>query len=65
MKLLNRHAAPPQGEWLNGPNGLVRTAQGWVLFAQHRADAPGYAASNWVRFTSADLLDWRCDGAVI
>lgn len=59
------HAAPPAGEWLNDPNGLVATGDGWVLFAQHRADTPGFTASNWARFTSPNLLDWRCHGAVI
>lgn len=59
------HAAPPPGEWLNDPNGLVHNASGWTLFAQHRADAPRFAATNWARLSSADLLHWRWDGAVI
>ena len=63
--MLSFHACPPPGEWLNDPNGLVRTADGWMLFAQHRADAPDFALTNWARYTSPDLLDWNCDGAVI
>lgn len=59
------HATPAPGEWLNDPNGLVRTGSRWVMFAQHRADAPDFRATNWARFTSPDLLRWSFDAPVI
>lgn len=63
--MLEFHACPPSGEWLNDPNGLVRVPGGWRLFAQHRADAPDFRATGWASFFTADLLDWRWEGPVI
>lgn len=59
------HAAPPDGTWINDPNGLVHSGGAWRLFAQHRADAPHFQATGWARFTSPDLLRWTFDGAVM
>jgi fructan beta-fructosidase len=59
------HAAAPDGHWLNDPNGLVYAGGAYRLFAQHRADAPAFAATGWARLSSDDLLDWRFDGPVI
>jgi sucrose-6-phosphate hydrolase SacC (GH32 family) len=58
------HAAPPSGEWLNDPNGLVFDGR-WRLFAQHRADAPDFRATGWARLSSPDLLRWTFDGPAI
>ncbi len=59
------HAAPPAGEWLNDPNGLVFAEGRYRLFAQHACDAPAFKAIGWARFSSDDLLDWTFDGPVI
>jgi sucrose-6-phosphate hydrolase SacC (GH32 family) len=59
------HAAPPPGEWFNDPNGLVEAGGEWRLFVQHAADAPDFRATGWARLSSADLIDWRFDGAVL
>ena len=60
-----RHAAPPPGEWINDPNGLVFRDGQWRLFVQHSAAAPDYKLIGWARLSSPDLLDWTWDGAVI
>lgn len=57
------HAAPPAGEWINDPNGLVFSGGCYRLFVQHSAAAD--AAIGWARLSSADLLGWRWDGQVI
>jgi sucrose-6-phosphate hydrolase SacC (GH32 family) len=59
------HAAPPDGTWINDPNGLVHAGGQWRLFAQHRADAPDFRATGWARFSSPDLLRWTFDGAAM
>ena len=59
------HAAPPPGEWLNDPNGLVFAGGRYRLFAQHSAAGPEFAAIGWARFSSDDLLHWEFDGPVI
>ena len=59
------HAAPPAGQWINDPNGLVYAGGAYRLFAQHRADAPAFRETGWAGFSSPDLLRWTCDGAVI
>lgn len=59
------HAAPPAGEWLNDPNGLVFAGGRYRLFAQHSGAAPDFTAIGWARFSSDDLLSWDFDGVVI
>ena len=59
------HAAPPQGEWCNDPNGLVFADGAWRLFVQHSATAPDFGEIGWARLSSADLLHWNWDGPVI
>jgi sucrose-6-phosphate hydrolase SacC (GH32 family) len=59
------HAAPPPGTWFNDPNGLVKAGGEWRLFVQYAADAPDFRATGWARLSSADLIDWRFDGAVL
>ena len=60
-----RHAAPPPGEWINDPNGLIFAGGQWRLFVQHSAAAPDYQAIGWARLSSHDLLHWTWDGPVI
>lgn len=60
-----RHAAPPSGEWLNDPNGLIFRDGQWRLFVQHSAEAPDYKAVGWARLSSPDLPYWTWDGPVI
>ena len=59
------HAAPPPGEWINDPNGLVFSGGRYRLFVQHRADAPDFAVTGWARLSSDDLLRWEWDGVVL
>ena len=59
------HAAPPPGEWLNDPNGLVFADGAWRLFAQHSAAAPDFGKIGWGRLSSTDCLRWTWDGEVI
>ena len=59
------HAAPPQGEWFNDPNGLVFADGAWRLFVQHSAAASDFGEIGWARLSSADLLHWSRDGPVI
>jgi beta-fructofuranosidase len=58
------HAAAPT-EWINDPNGLWRTEDGWTLLVQHRADRPDWQRTGWGRFTSPNLLDWTWQGPSI
>ena len=60
-----RHAAPPPGEWINDPNGLIFRGGQWRLFVQHSAAAPDYKSIGWARLSSPDLLNWTWDGEVI
>ena len=60
-----RHAAPPPGEWINDPNGLIFRDAQWRLFVQHSADAPDFKSIGWARLSSPDLLNWTWDGDVI
>ena len=60
-----RHAAPPPGEWINDPNGLIFRDGQWRLFVQHSAAAPDYKSIGWARLSSPDLLNWTWDGQVI
>lgn len=59
------HAAPPQNEWFNDPNGLVFIDGRYRLFTQHSASAPDYKEIGWSRLSSDDLLHWEWDGCVI
>lgn len=59
------HAAPPAGEWINDPNGLIYRDGLWHLFVQHSAAAPGYRSIGWGLLTSPDLLSWNWQGQVI
>ena len=59
------HAAPPDGEWFNDPNGLVFADGAWRLFVQHSAAGPEFRGIGWARLSSADLLNWSWDGPVI
>lgn len=59
------HARPPEGHWINDPNGLVRADGAYRLFCQHRADHPVFRETGWARFSSPDLLQWRFDGVAI
>ena len=59
------HPAPPPGEWINDPNGLVFAGGRYRLFAQHSAIGPDFTAIGWARFSSDDLLHWDFDGVVI
>lgn len=59
------HAAPPPGEWINDPNGLIFAGGQWRMFVQHSAAAPDYKAIGWARLSSVDLLHWTWDGPVI
>ena len=65
MTPLAFHAAPPDGEWLNDPNLLSVTPDGYRLYAQHRADAPDYRVTDWGAFESDDLLGWRWTGVAL
>ena len=56
------HACPPPGTWMNDPNALLRTANGWRLLAQYRDDAPDFACTHWGAWESADLARWRFTG---
>ena len=60
-----RHAAPPPGEWINDPNGLIFRDGQWRLFVQHSAAAPDFKVVGWARLSSPDLLHWTWDGPVI
>ena len=60
-----RHAAPPRGEWINDPNGLIFRDGQWRLFVQHSAAAPDYGSIGWARLSSPDLLVWTWDDQVI
>ena len=60
-----RHAAPPPGEWINDPNGLIFRDGQWRLFVQHSAAAPDYKSIGWARLSSPNLLHWTWDGPVI
>ena len=59
------HAAPPAGEWINDPNGLIYTGGRYRLFAQHSAEGPDFKRIGWARWSSDDLLHWHSDGPVI
>ena len=59
------HAAPPPGEWINDPNGLVFIDDRWRLFVQHSAAAPEFKSIGWARLSSPDLTHWTWDGPVI
>ena len=59
------HAAPPPGEWINDPNGLIYTGGRYRLFAQHSAEGPDFKRIGWARWSSDDLLHWDWDGCVI
>lgn len=59
------HAAPPTGEWINDPNGLIHRDGAWHLFVQHSAAAPAYRSVGWALLTSPDLLRWEWQGQVI
>ncbi len=59
------HAAPPPGEWINDPNGLVFADGRYRLFMQHSAVGPDYKDIGWARMSSDDLLHWEWDGQVI
>ena len=59
------HAAPPDGEWFNDPNGLVFADGAWRLFVQHSAAGPDFPEIGWARLSSANLLNWTWDGPVI
>ena len=61
----SRHAAPPPGEWINDPNGLIFRDNQWRLFVQHSAAAPDYKSIGWARLSSPNLLAWTWDGEVI
>lgn len=60
-----RHAAPPSGEWINDPNGLIQRDGVWHLYLQHSAAAPDYKSIGWGLLTSADLIQWEWVGTVI
>lgn len=60
-----RHAAPPPGEWINDPNGLIFAGGQWRLFVQHSAASPAFKSIGWARLSSLDLLQWTWDGPVI
>ena len=59
------HAAPPPGEWINDPNGLIYAGGRYRLFAQHSAEEPDFKRIGWARWSSDDLLHWDWDGPVI
>ena len=59
------HAAPPAGNWINDPNGLIFAGGRYRLFVQHRSDAPDYVVTGWGRFSSDDLLQWDWEGNVL
>ena len=59
------HAAPPEGEWFNDPNGLVFADGAWRMFVQHSAAGPDFGEIGWARLSSTDLLRWDWDGTVI
>lgn len=59
------HAAPPGGEWVNDPNGLVFVDGRYRLFVQHGAQGPDYKSIGWARLSSDDLITWEWDGSVI
>jgi sucrose-6-phosphate hydrolase SacC (GH32 family) len=59
------HAAPPSGEWINDPNGLIFADERYHLFAQHSAAAPDFREIGWGHFTSADLLSWYWEGVAL
>ena len=60
-----RHAAPPPGEWINDPNGLIRRDGIWHLYVQHSAAPPDYRLIGWGVLTSVDLIRWQWEGEVI
>jgi sucrose-6-phosphate hydrolase SacC (GH32 family) len=51
--------------WLNDPNGLRATREGWRIWFQFRDDAPTYQRVHWGTATSRDLLSWRFDGIAL
>lgn len=59
------HAAPPRGEWMNDPNGLVFAGGRFRLFAQHSAVGPDFREIGWARLSSDDLIRWEWNGPVI
>jgi sucrose-6-phosphate hydrolase SacC (GH32 family) len=59
------HAAPPDGDWLNDPNALIATPEGFRLLAQHRGDSPHFAVVDWGSLSSRNMLDWHWEGIAI
>lgn len=52
------HFAPGRN-WMNDPNGLVRTADGtWHLFFQHNPYGDRWASMSWGHAVSPDLTTW-------
>ena len=58
------HFAPTR-HWGNDPNGLIRTSGGYRLFFQYADDAPAYRSVRWGSASSADLLQWSEERAVL
>ncbi|MCU0759707.1 MAG: glycoside hydrolase family 32 protein [Steroidobacteraceae bacterium] len=51
--------------WLNDPNGLRATRDGWRIWFQYRDDAPAFRRVHWGTATSRDLLHWQFDGIAL
>ena len=52
------HFTPRHG-WINDPNGLIQTKEGFHLFAQHNPDDVVWGPMHWLHAVSDDMLHWR------
>lgn len=58
------HLCAPAGQWINDPNALYFADGRYRLAVQHAA-SPQPDAVGWGAASSADLLHWQWDGALI
>lgn len=58
------HANCPIG-WMNDSNGLCYAFGKYHLFFQYNPYRPNWESMHWGHFTSADMVNWRFEGAAI
>lgn len=52
------HDSPP-AHWMNDPNGLVRTAEGYQLYYQYHPNSTVWGPMHWGHAVSPDLVHWQ------